>query len=201
MIFKDVLLDLPEFNEAKKLRMLIDTVTVFFTVMAELKIFEGSNPVETIEQLGEKALQAKAAGIIPEKFETFESYRKAVENIKIDPSQTNDFSRFNKIWEGMHIFIKTIEAKTNIGMERFIMETGHHTSLFTSDRVKTYIETFMKNKIDLNKATDYFGKKLNDRETITVQETIFEAEKKLSPASSLKDIESLIEKISSEHKK
>ena len=55
------------------------------------------NPDENATDLGDKALQAEAQGIVPEKYDNYQEYLKAVQNFEIDPEKSTGFSDIEKL--------------------------------------------------------------------------------------------------------
>ena len=59
------------------------------------------NPDENATDLGDKALQAEAQGIVPEKYDNYQEYLKAVQNFELDPEKSTCFSEIDKLSKGV----------------------------------------------------------------------------------------------------
>ena len=56
---------------------------------------------ETLEERGDKVLQAKEEGIVPENFESFEEYKKKIDEFKIDKEKSKRIDPDKKFAAGM----------------------------------------------------------------------------------------------------
>ena len=101
-------------------------------------------PDEDIEEFGDRALQAAAEGITPDKYEDFEDYIEDLRNFELDPEKSAKTPKSVKLTSGL--------ALGTVGLEKkFDMEKGSlngvwflpmaNPDYFTSNRVQDMLET------------------------------------------------------------
>lgn len=71
------------------------------------------NPDENATDLGDKALQAEAQGIVPEKYDNYQEYLKAVQNFELDPEKSTCFSEIDKLSKGVELIALGANKKFN----------------------------------------------------------------------------------------
>lgn len=86
--------------------------TVGNAVMGIVKALGIVKPERQIDDLGDRALQAEEDGIVPEKFESYEGYVRAIEEFAVDPERSRLYTEEDKVKKG-------IEVTTALTMERF----------------------------------------------------------------------------------
>ena len=134
------------------------------------------------EDLGDRALQAKEAGINPEDYDgRFEEYRDKIENFEIDPEKSNTYKTEQKIaaagevagWALMDYYGK------ESGVDKFIEgEWNKNESYYEPARAAAYMEEFKGGGMD--KIGDYFDNKLDSLQGIKqIEGKLQEAEKSL----------------------
>lgn len=150
-----------------------------------------------IEELGDRALRAEQDGIVPEKFEKYEEYVKAIENYKIEPDDKREFSEEDKIKKAAELTTKLLDEKfgENIGVGEFILqEVPKNEKFYIPERVKSYIETFEKHNESLDNVKKYFEKDIDGNDNIIkIDGVIKEAEYKLNPNLDSKEIDKIID--------
>lgn len=98
-------------------------------------------PNETVEELGDRALQAaKKEGITPDKFENFDGYMDALRKFELDPEVSSKRSSAEKMVAGMGI--GTVGVEDKFGAERGSLNSMWllpmtNPTYFTPERMQT----------------------------------------------------------------
>lgn len=68
-------------------------------------------PEEKVEEVGDKAIQAEDEGIKPENYNSFEEYKRALDNFEIDPEKSKKISEEDKLRKGLEVMSIGIKDK------------------------------------------------------------------------------------------
>lgn len=101
-------------------------------------------PNENIEDLGDRALQAKDQGITMDQFENFDDYMNALRNFKLDPDVTTKSSKAEKLVAGIGVGTIGVEDKFNAergSLNGMWLLPIANPSYFTPERIQTMIST------------------------------------------------------------
>jgi hypothetical protein len=100
-------------------------------------------PDETVEDMGERAMQAAEDGITPDKFESFDEYMAELRNFELDPEVAEKRSKVEKFTAGLGIATAGIEDKFNMAtgsLNNLWLLPVTNSEYFTPDRVKSLLE-------------------------------------------------------------
>ena len=104
--------------------------------MAVAKALGLADGEETLEDLGDKAIQAAGAGIIPASFEEYSDYVHAVEQFEVDPEKSKEISQEDKIGKSIELLSRYagekcgIEPDTMVGLMNNIARSPQISSFF-----------------------------------------------------------------------
>lgn len=82
-------------------------------IEAVLQALGITKPDEKVEDLGDRAVQAAAKDITPEKFEDFDDYMKALREFELDPDASKKISTTEKTLAGLAVGTTAMEHKLN----------------------------------------------------------------------------------------
>ena len=107
------------------------------TVMQALGIIEKE---EKVEDIGERALQAKEHGITPEKFENFEEYMQKLRDFEVDPEKSEQRNPVEKLMAGLAV--TNMSAEEKLGVEKGSLNSIWvlpiaNPEYFTADRMES----------------------------------------------------------------
>lgn len=100
-------------------------------------------PDETVDDMGERAMQAAEDGITPDKFENFDEYMAELRSFELDPEVAEKRSTVEKITAGLGIATAGIEDKFNLAtgsLNHLWLLPVSNSEYFTPDRVKSLLE-------------------------------------------------------------
>lgn len=134
------------------------------------------------EDLGDRALQAKEAGINPEDYDgRFEEYRDKIENFEIDPEKSKNYTPEQKLAAAGEVtgWALTEYYGKESGVDKFIeCEWNKNEGYYEPARAAAYMEEFKGGGMD--KIGDYFDNKLDSLQGIKqIEGKLQEAEKSL----------------------
>lgn len=139
-------------------------------------------PETKTEDLGDRAMQAREAGIRAEDYDgRFDEYKEKIENFEIDPEKSKTYSPADKIQAAGEIvgWGLTEHYGKASGVEDFIrQEFNKHDAFYTPERAEQYMEAFKEGGMD--KIGPYLDNRLNNMQDIkTIDVKLTEAEEKL----------------------
>ena len=135
---------------------------------------------EKLEDMGDKAIQAKEAGINPEDFATYKEYAEAIKNFEVDPKKSKELSSTEKMVAGLGVMAWGMEENFGMGASDIIIKTAKSPDFFTGERLTAYLD-----KVEsIKDVVAYFDNKLSKSERLIVEEKLVEAEKTLNPDKS-----------------
>lgn len=109
--------------EVGGLNDVIKTIKIFLDLAVECAKIVGNvlteiakalgviNQDDNATELGDKAIQAEAEGIVPEKYETYQEYLQAVRDFKIDPEKSMEISDTDKLAKGAELIALSTDEK------------------------------------------------------------------------------------------
>ena len=132
--------------------------------------------------MGDRALQAKEAGINPEDYDgRFEEYKDKIENFEIDPEKSKNYTPEQKLAAAGEIagWALTEHYGKASGVEKFIeCEWNKNGKYYEPERTAAYMEEFKDGGME--KIGDYFDNKLDSLQGIKqIEGKLQEAEKSL----------------------
>ena len=135
---------------------------------------------DTIEDIGDRAIQAQEAGINPENYSTYREYVDAIKSFELDPKKSKEISSTEKMIAGLGVQYWGFEESFGIGAGDIIVKTLKSPDYFTGERLTAYLD-----KVEsISDVVAYFDSKLSKSERLAVEEKLVEAEKTMSPEKS-----------------
>jgi hypothetical protein len=137
-------------------------------------------PGETVENMGDRAIQAHEQQIFPEKFEDFNEYMQELRNFKLDTEKSEDSTTDQKILKGLEIGGRGLDEKfgtTPGAMANVWMLGGAHPEYFTSDRFQSIFNAGM----DITAIANYFEGKLGVGEALKIENRLVEIDRSNYP--------------------
>ena len=139
---------------------------------------------DTIEDIGDRAIQAQEAGINPENYSTYREYVDAIKSFELDPKKSKEISSTEKMIAGLGVQYWGFEENFGVGTGDIIVKTLQSPDYFTGERLTAYLD-----KVEsISDVVAYFDNKLSKSERLSVTEKLVEAEKVLDPQKSEFDI-------------
>jgi len=96
-------------------------------------------PETNVEDLGDRAIQAEAAGIKPENFSSYAEYAKRVEEFKTDPEKSKNIKEEEKLIKGISVTAALAAEKyPEFPMEAFAKYAISNPQYFTAERMSEF---------------------------------------------------------------
>ena len=156
-------------------------------------------PDETIENMGNRALQAADQGITIDKFDKFEDYMNALRKFELNPEISNKKSTTEKLVAGMGIGTIGVEDKFNVergSLNGLWLLPMTNPNYFTPERMQTLVSTgrlsgdiyaYLEKRLDGADSKDFRkglevtaeGKPMNETELGKLYEALDSAQEKM----------------------
>lgn len=161
----------------KGLSTFSDIACIAGRVLTALGVF---SPTETVEDIGNRAIQGEQQGIKPENYDSFQSYIEALRRVELNPEKSLLIRPEDKISAGLVIGGKLLEEKLNMAegsMDHLWSLAAVSPVYFTADRL-THL---LQGCADVGSILDYFNRRLDVNDTLKVETVLLDADRKLSP--------------------
>lgn len=136
---------------------------------------------EKPEELGDKAIQAEEAGIVPENYDSYEEYLNAVESFETDPEKSIQIGEEEKLQKGAELVTTAMIEKFGNVAEDLCMIIARNPEYFEK-RMPLIISELKDFPEKLGEVTDYLqGKHTDieaDKEAISI---LYGVEKQVNP--------------------
>jgi len=142
---------------------------------------------ESVEDMGDRAIQAAEQGITPDQFDDHESYLNTLRGIELVPERSGELTPTQKIVSGLAVAGRGLDEKfgTPEGtMANLWLLAGANPAYFTADRLSAFLTTGQ----DIMSVVDYFEGKLGAGESLDVEDKLVGLDKTLSPEQDEKSI-------------
>lgn len=155
------------------MRVIAQVANTISTVMGILR------PNETVDDMGDRAMQAAAQGMAPEQFDSHADYMDALRSFEFDP-ELNKGKPMEKIVAGLAVVSAGMDDK--LGMAegtagQLFALVGASPDYFSADRLTQYLQSGQ----DIAAVVDYFAGKLGGAESLDVEDSLVNLEKAHSP--------------------
>ena len=172
----------------KGLELLTNVGNIANTVSTVLGIFNGK---DTVEDIGNRAIQAAAKDITPDQFEYHADYMNALRDFDLDPRKSKTITPIEKTVAGMAVAGRGLDEKFGtpegiMGNLWFLAATN--PDYFDTERLTQWIKTGQ----DILSITDYFEGKLGGGEALEVEDKLVALDQAESPAQEEKSIRAQI---------
>ena len=158
-------------------------------IFAMAKIIGAIKSDIDIKDMGDKALQAEADGITPEKYDTYSDYVAALDGYFVDTEKSTKISDELKENKGVEIAVRLmIEKFADLPIVDFIKSIVDNPEYFKDGRIEAFGEMINENKDFIADFVGYVsGTEKNAEKLNSISETLVAVEKKVHPEASEKD--------------
>lgn len=146
-------------------------------------------PENKVDELGDKALQAAEAGIVPEDFDTYAEYVRQVEAFEVDPKRSAVYTDTQKVLKGAELTAGVmLEELPDLPVEQFFIYAGKNPEYFTETRMDALGAQLKEDPGLLSDVLGYLdGTEKNDLKLDRAMTALIEIEKKIDPEISDRD--------------
>ena len=164
-------------------------VSVAQAVFSVLGIFK---PNESVEEMGDRGIQADESGIDRSKFENHEEYMEALRDFDLDPERSEEISSEEKQAMGVAVGTQGVAEKYDIKIdgETWVC-VAKSPDYFTPDRITALVEK----GVDMKTVTDYFQDKLGPTQSVNVEKALMEVDRKIEPELTNSDLYSQLDQV------
>lgn len=137
---------------------------------------------DSVEDIGDRAMQASESGIRPESFDSFDEYIDAIRNFELDPEKSQSYSSNVKKIAGIGIACKGIEEKFQLqsgAMGAMTVLIACNPEYFNSERISNWVQM----GVNITNIVAYFDKKLDAGESVDTINEMIESEKNINHQS------------------
>ncbi|MGL4985870.1 MAG: hypothetical protein ACRC5H_01880 [Treponemataceae bacterium] len=138
----------------------------------------------TVEEIGDKALQAADEGITPKNFDSFEDYVKAIDNFEVDPKKSKLTTAEQKTIRGIELGASLLTEKyPQLPLKDFCIFISKNGDYFKKpDKTAAFFELATKDQKSFTEVVKYMtGAEKNDAKINSAISTIMNIEKSINP--------------------
>jgi len=168
-------------GNAENWRMLGNTISLL------AQVFQVFRPNESVEDMGDRALQAAEAGIRPENFDNWDEYVAQIRDLELRPELSTQFSVEDKHAAGLAVAVRALEEKFGLpsGAMAFLpLLVASNPDYFNAERM----EAVLRVTKDIASIIDYVDGKLGRADRQQVEETLVRAGGQLDPDKTTEQI-------------
>lgn len=172
----------------KGLELLNTIGNIANTVSTVLGIFNGK---DTVEDIGNRAIQAAAQDITPDKFEDHAEYMNALRDFDLNPGKSKTITPIEKTVAGLAVAGRGLDEKfgTPEGtMANLWFLASTNPDYFDAEKLTQWVKTGQ----DIMSIVDYFEGKLGGGESLEVEDKLVALDQAESPAQEEKSIRAQI---------
>ena len=143
----------------------------------------------TVDELGDKAIQAEEADIRPENYDTYEEYVRAVEAYETDPEKSKQISEEDKVKKGVELITGiAVERYKDFPVQEYLELVGKNPAYFTEARMKEFNKMLEGDRPTLTNIVNYLrGTEHNSDKIQSAMNVQLDIERKLDPDISESD--------------
>lgn len=158
---------------------------ILMTVAKSLGLIEDDQ--QSVEDLGDKAIQAADEGIVPENYESYEEYLHDVENFELDPEKSASIKQEEKIAKGAEVLLKAADEK--LGTDGIVVVNLLNSMASNQDFFREFggaVDKAIKENPELIKTISSFvaDRKLSDGEVDAMTDKMVDIIKTAKPEMS-----------------
>ena len=153
------------------------------------KIIGVLKPEMDMQEIGDKALQAEAAGITPEKYDTYSEYVAEIERFPVDQEKSQKISEELKEIKGVEIAVSLmVEKFAETPIVSFIESIINNPEFFSTGKIEAISEKINEDKDFITDFVGYISNTEKNAEKInSISEFLIGVEKNVHPEISDKD--------------
>lgn len=147
------------------------------SLMQSLGIF---GKEESPKDFGDRALQAHAQEIFPEKFDDFSEYMQELRDFKLDPEESKKTTDDQKTFKGLEVAGRALEHKFKAptgSMANAWVLAGASPEYFTSER----FVNMLNGRVDIASVVDYFEGNLGGGDSLDIEDQLVDVDQKMNP--------------------
>lgn len=168
--------------------MAIQGLKVIGNAIASIaKVLGIIKPERDIQDIGDRALQAEEKGMTPDKYSTYETWLRAIEEDDwgYDPEKNKDMDSEKKILKGIEVTTAvTMERFPDLPIQDFFTIAANKPEFFTGERINA-IGNLAKNDLDsFSKVVNYVTGSIDRSSLQDASATLVDIEKNLTPGIS-----------------
>ena len=132
-------------------------------------------PERTVEEIGDRALQAEEKGITPDKYESYEAWIKEIEKDDwgYDPEKNKDMDLQKKILKGVEVATAvTMERFPGLPIQEFFSLAGKNPEFFTVERMDEIGKLASSDTDAFGKVVSYVTGSAKDHTTVDMASDI-----------------------------
>lgn len=177
-------------NKLDTLKLALDGLKeigkIVFTMAKVLGVIK---PDMDMQDIGKKAIQAEAAGITPDKFDTYDAYLNEVEKFEVDPVKTDSISPELKELKGVEIAVcLMVEKFMDLPIVSIVESIIANPLYFENGKIEKICELINDNAQFANDFVSYISGEEKDSDKLkTTTDILVDIEKELDPRISDKD--------------
>ncbi len=125
------------------------------------------NPDESVEELGDRVIQAEENDIRPENYDKHDEFLKAIHEFKVDPERSKEISTEEKTAKGVSCLLAGIAEKSglNTGVLSLAIKGMNNNADFFKEIERGLIKEVVANPKFLEDLGKFIGKEKIDSET------------------------------------
>lgn len=167
---------------------------IIFTMAKVLGVIKSEM---NMQELGDKALQAEAEGITPEKYETYSAYVEALNDYTLDPERSQKIPEELKEMKGVELAIcLLVEKFVETPIVSFLEAIIDNPNYFDDKKIEVISEIINENKSFISDFLNYIsGQEKDENKLNDIRNELVEVEKKVHPEISDKEAYKLVMEI------
>lgn len=174
----------PVFTVAAKILPVISPAIQVVSVVAEvvLRALEIIKPNESLDQLGDKAIQAAAQGITADAFDSYDEYMEKIRNFEVKPEESAKIDDDAKRIAGLMVGTKAMDYKLNIpdGSAIALLALAAQDNFFDTKRTEAIARLA---PADMLNVIQYFNDNTELADTRSAEKTLLKLEQTVTPGS------------------
>ena len=155
-------------------------------IMGICKALGLCKPEETVEDLGDKAIQAGDEGIRPENYANYQEYVKAVQDFQVDPEKSKRISMEEKLAKSLEVQANLLAEKApEIGIMDYLNLVANHTDYFTPEKSTELGKLLLTESGSISNVEEVLnGTEKNPDRISEAYDTLAKVEKQVDPSIS-----------------
>ncbi len=157
-------------------------------VMQVIGIFKEG---ESVDGMGDRAMQAAEQGITPDQFDDHAEYVEKLRSFELDEAKSAKIDPMQKIVSGLAVASAGLDEKFNMSEGAaggLWVLAGANPDYFNADRLTQFLKTGQ----DIRSIIDYFEGKIGGSESLEVEDALVELDKTTAPDQDEKSIRAQI---------
>lgn len=145
------------------------------------RVFEAFKPQETVEDMGNRAMQGAEEGIRPENYDKWDDYVASIRNLELKPELTERYTLEEKTSAGLAVAVRAMEEKLDLpdgALAGLPLLASLSPAYFNAERLAALLRTTH----DIASVVDYVDGKLGSADRRDVEGTLLRTGQQIEPA-------------------